>query len=195
MKIVKENKKLLVLIILFSGLLIMQFNFFWNEYVNNNISNMYSYISLSLRPGATTIYNIFYNFEILNSPVMIWLFQFALLLICLVLYYKSISYLINESIAFLSSIFFILSPYTINLMKVIDFYPLILIWYTLSNLVFILYLKKKKPGYVYYLMIINLTGIILDFYFLTFILIQALYLLFQEKLGIKKKICGLFSSF
>ncbi len=159
----------------------MQINFFFNEYINNNIYNLNAYHIYDKRPGLTLFYQFLVKIPFMNYAVSLWLLQFIFLALSSIFFYEFVKKLYSEKISFVASIIYVISPYTINLARVIDIYPLMLLFYSLTNLFLIKYIKEGKNNFIFY-SAISLIGLSMDLLYLTFIIPQTVYLLiFHQK--------------
>lgn len=164
----------------------MQFNFFWNEYVNNSTSNIFTYLTYDTRPGWTLFFNLLFRIELLNNIGFFWIFQTFTVIFSLYLVYYSSNLILSDKVSLFATFLYAISPYTINLVKVLDFYAFTFVLFLLSNILFIKYIKTKQKRFFTYLVILNLVSLFLDFTFFIFIIIQFLYLLYQKKTSYKK---------
>ena len=109
----------------FLGLLVfligLQFDFYWNNYLNNTFVN-YTWPGPNrvTHLGATLLFNVFFKIPFLNNPFILWIMMDVFIVATILLYYKLLAYAFDDKVALLSAFMMGISPITINMAKVFD---------------------------------------------------------------------------
>jgi len=180
----KLDKNLLFLTGLFIILLSIQTVFFFNDFLNDAIQTQVNN-TLEARFG-TYLFTVFLS-KIMNNIIFFWVVQSVLLLLSLLIFYKTITIYFDKKTAFFSSILFMVAPYVLQLARqFLMHYVLHLFLFVISNYLLIQYLKTEDKKYSINYLLISYLGIFVNNYYLIAVLSQciSLFIIGKKKLSI-----------